>query len=348
LGPPDRPSGLTTALLPEKILVIRLSSLGDVVLVTPALRALRERFPKAVLHVATRSEYAPLVHPSPWVNAVQALERSPEKAFLSYLKAIKKERYDLVIDLHATLRSRMIAQASGAGQVLRYSKAALGRRMLVAFKARKAVQTKHVVDRYLRCLWPLGINGASRIPEVALNATEKASGRKVLEGKGPWIALVPGARHATKQWLKEGFVAVGKKLWQEDGIRSIVLGSKAEKALVEGVAGEIGEGAKPASGLGLREMAAVLASVKAVVTNDSGPMHLATAVGTRVVALFGPTVEAFGFFPIGERNIVLQRSLYCRPCSLHGTGKCPEGHFRCMKEITPREVLLAVRERFKE
>lgn len=330
-------------MLPEKILVIRLSSLGDVVLITPVLRALHERFPKAVLHVATRSEYAPLIFPSPWVQAVQPLIRSTEKDFLAYLKAIKKERYDLVIDLHATLRSRMITQASGAGRVLRYSKAALGRRALVAFKAKKAFEAKQVVDRYLECLAPLGIHKASRQPEIVLDAKERAFGHEFLSDNAPWIALVPGAKHATKRWIKEGFATLGRKLWQEDGIRSIVLGSRSEKALVEEIAVAIGERAKPASGLGLREMASVLASVKAVVTNDSGPMHLATAVGAPVVALFGPTVEAFGFFPIGERNVVLERDLYCRPCSLHGTEKCPEGHFRCMKEISPQEVIQAVK-----
>ena len=328
---------------PKKILVIRLSSLGDVTLITPALRALRQRFSKARIHVATRSEYVPLLRPSPWVDAAQALDRKGEKDFVAYLKDIRREGYDLVVDLHATLRSRMIAQASGAGKVLRYHKAALSRRALVAFKAKGAVRAKHVVDRYLECLLPLGIERPSRQLEIVLETREKTFGREFLGEGGPFIALVPGAKHATKRWLKDGFVEVGKSLWQKDRIGSVVLGGKEEKALVESVAEGIGDGAKTACGLGLRQMASVLACCKVVVTNDSGPMHLATAVGKPVVALFGPTVEAFGFFPLGDRNVVLQRELYCRPCSLHGTERCPEGHFKCMKEITPEEVLNAVR-----
>jgi len=330
-------------LTPKKILVIRLSSLGDVVLTTPVLRALRRKFPQAEIQVATRSEYAELLFPSPWVDAVRSLDRRREGEFLVYLKGIKREHFDLVIDLHATLRGRMIAQASGAGKVLRYRKAALGRRALVAFKAKGAVRAKHVVDRYLECLLPLGIEKPSRQPEIVLEGKEKTFGR---EFPGEWnlfIALVPSAKHATKQWLKESFVEVGKKLWQEDRIGSVVLGSGEEKALVQEVVQGIGGGAKQACGLGLRQMASVLASCKVVVTNDSGPMHLATAVGTPVVALFGPTVEAFGFFPSGERNVVLQRDLPCRPCSLHGTEECPEGHFKCMRDITAGEVLGAVR-----
>lgn len=328
---------------PQKILVIRLSSLGDVVLATPALRALHQRFPKAEIHVATRTEYAPLVFPSPWVNRVQTLDRKEEKGFVAYLKGIRQEEYDLVVDLHATLRSRMIAQASGAGMILRYRKAVLGRRTLVAFKAKKAFQAKQVVDRYLECLSPLGIEKPSRQPEVVLDSKEKAFGREFLGKSGPFIALVPGAKHATKRWLKDGFVEVGKRLWQEDKVGIVVLGSDEEKGLVREVVRGIGEGAKEACGLGLRQMASVLGSCKVVLTNDSGPMHLATAVGTPVAALFGPTVEDFGFFPLGERNIVLERHLSCRPCSLHGTEECPEGHFKCMREITAGEVLGAVR-----
>lgn len=328
---------------PQKILVLRLSSLGDVVLITPALRALHQRFPKARIHVATRTEYVPLIRPSVWVDSAQALERKGEKGFVTYLKGIRKEGYDLVVDLHATLRSRMIAQASGAGKVLRYRKAALGRRALVAFKAKGAVRAKHVVDRYLECLLPFGIEKPSRQPEIVLETREKTFGREFLGEGSPFIALVPGAKHATKRWLKDGFVEVGKRLWQEDQIGTVVLGSDEEKALVREVVQNIGGGAKQACGLGLRQMASVLASCKVVVTNDSGPMHLATAVCTPVVALFGPTVGAFGFFPLGERNVVLDRDLACRPCSLHGTERCPEGHFKCMKEIAPEEVIRAVR-----
>jgi heptosyltransferase-2 len=328
---------------PQKILVIRLSSLGDVVLITPALRALHQSFPRARIQVATRSEYVPLLRPSPWVDAAQALDRKGEKNFVTYLKGIRREGYDLVVDLHATLRSRMIAQASGAGKVLRYRKAVLGRRALVAFKAKKAFQAKHVVDRYLECLVPLGIEKPPRLPEVVLEGKEKTFGREFLGEGGPFIALVAGAKHATKRWLKDRFVDVGKRLFQEGQIGIVVPGSDEEKALVKEVVGGIGEGAKAACGLGLRQMASVLASCKAVLSNDSGPMHLATAVGTPVVALFGPTVEAFGFFPVGERNLVLQRDLPCRPCSLHGTEECPEGHFKCMREIAPAEVIQAVR-----
>ncbi len=328
---------------PHKILVIRLSSLGDVVLTTPALRALRQRFPKAEIHVATRWEYAYVIYPSPWVNIVQVLGSRDRWDFLDYLQRVKKERYDLVVDLHATVRSRIAAQTTGAKRVLCYSKAAVGRRALVAFKTEKAFQPKHVVDRYLECLVPLGIVKASWTPEIVLDAREKAFGQEFLGESGTFISLVPGAKHATKRWLKEGFVEVGKSLWQEDKIKSVVLGGKEEKGLVENVAEGIGEGAKAGWGLELRQMASVLASCKTVVTNDSGPMHLATAVGTPVVALFGPTVEAFGFFPLGDKNVVLQRDLSCRPCSLHGTEECPEGHFRCMKEISPEEVLRAVR-----
>jgi len=330
-------------LTPKKILVIRLSSLGDVVLITPALRALREHFPQADIHVATRAEYADAIYPSPWVNAVQVLASRDKWDFLDYLQGLKKGRYDLVIDLHGTVRSRLAAQTTGAKRILCYSKAALGRRALVAFKTEKAFQPKHVVDRYLECLRPLGIEPRSRQPEIVLEARERAFGREFLGDATSWIGLVPGAKHATKRWIKDGFVEVGKRLWQEDQIGTVVMGSDEEKALVQEVVGGIGEGAKPATGLGLRPTASILASCKAVVTNDSGPMHLATAEGTAVVALFGPTVEAFGFFPIGERNVVLQRDLPCRPCSLHGTEECPEGHFKCMREITAGEVLGAAR-----
>jgi len=206
------------------------------------------------------------------------------------------------------------------------------------------VKTRHTVDAYLGALTPLSVGaGFKPAPTIYLSEEEKNEADKFLDRNGiskgiTLIGLAPGAKWPTKKWMEEGFIEVGRKAVKEFGAGVLIFGGPDEADLSKRVAEGIGNKALSVAGVaGLKETAALISRCKAFVSNDSGPMHMATAVGTPVIAIFGPTVKGFGFFPLG-RSTVVEKELRCRPCSLHGSKTCPKGHFECMKGITANEV----------
>jgi heptosyltransferase-2 len=159
------------------------------------------------------------------------------------------------------------------------------------------------------------------------------------ESEAPFVALIPGAAHATKRWPVRHWRRLASDLARR-GYNVCVIGSSGDRILAAEIATSAGRRAASAAGdLDLQASGALIRRARAAVSGDTGPMHLATAVGTPVIALFGPTVEQFGFFPYRAESAVLELPLPCRPCSSKGTSQCPLGHHRCMEEIVPEDVL---------
>ena len=159
----------------------------------------------------------------------------------------------------------------------------------------------------------------------------------------PVVAVAPGSVWPTKRWLSEGFAGVVEILWRKRRVRSVLVGGEGDVALGGAIAERVGKAAANAVGrFSLLASAEVIRRCRVILTNDTAPLHLAVAVGTPVVAVFGPTVPAFGFAPYGAGHTVIQRRLACRPCAIHGGKRCPEKHFRCMREISSEEVVRVV------
>jgi heptosyltransferase-2 len=162
--------------------------------------------------------------------------------------------------------------------------------------------------------------------------------RAGLEGEDRLVGLVPGAAHATKRWPVHHWKELGRALRQQ-GLRLALVGSAGERVLATEIADACGCPETVAAGeLDLQAVGALLRRCRAVVAGDTGPMHMATAVGTPVVALYGPTVRQFGFFPYRAKGVVLEVPLPCRPCDSKGSSRCPDGHHRCLEDLAPREV----------
>jgi len=160
--------------------------------------------------------------------------------------------------------------------------------------------------------------------------------------RGGLIGLAPGARHFTKRWLTDRWSELARILVEKHHAAIVVLGGEDDHELGAKVANDLGDRARNYAGrLTLAESAAVLSHCRALITNDTGVLHMAAARQIPVVAIFGPTVRAFGFYPFRVPNRIVERSLYCRPCTTKGSARCPLGHFRCMKEIAPADVLFA-------
>jgi ADP-heptose:LPS heptosyltransferase len=158
------------------------------------------------------------------------------------------------------------------------------------------------------------------------------------------VGINAGSVWATKRWLAAGFAAVADRIIRDLKARVIFVGGAKDAASVNEVLTMMKE--QPLNWVGettLKELVAVVARCQAFLTNDSGPLHIAVASLVPTVAIFGPTTRELGFFPYGSGHVVIEKDLACRPCGLHGADRCPLGHFKCMKDITPDEVFAAVR-----
>ncbi|MEK7850973.1 MAG: lipopolysaccharide heptosyltransferase II [Deltaproteobacteria bacterium] len=333
-----------------KILIIRLGFIGDVVLTTPVITALKLSYPDAELDFLVKKGYHELLIGNPHIRRVIPFDGTRHKGLKGLLEIageLRKEGYTHVIDLHGNLRSRVISALISGSETLRYDKQAVKRRLLLlGFK----VETKHTVDAYLTALNPIGINvgaGLKPAPAIYLSEEEEKRAGSLLAKLGisedsTIIGFNPGARWQTKRWLEDLFIEAGKRAVVELGAKVVVFGGPDEVELSERVSAGIGRDAFSVAGkTGLRGAAALMKRCSVFVTNDSGPMHMATAVGTPVVAIFGPTVRGFGFYPLGK-SVVVEKEVKCRPCSLHGSERCPRGHFECMKDVTVDDVMEAI------
>jgi heptosyltransferase II len=327
----------------RRIAVLRLSSLGDVILALPVVRALGRAYPEAQLAFWTKEEYADVVRFDPTVAHVRRLERDARAIEDVVSMGAELEDCDLIVDLHGNLRARVLT-ARQRGLVLRSPSYRLRRARWVHARWSRPRPLPHALERYAMALSPLGLS-ATEPPRVAVGDEARTWVGEWLgdwAGEGPLVAFCPGARHGTKRWPEEHWVALHREV-RERGARVLVVSLAAERrqlpALAEQVERDAGSrwACEP-----LARLAALLERCPRAVTHDSGVMHLAAACGARVVALFGSTSPVLGFAPAGPDHVVLCRDERCQPCTLHGRAECPRRHFDCMRRLEPRSVLQAL------
>lgn len=329
----------------RRIAVLRLSSLGDVVLTLPVVHALRAAFPAAEIVYWVREEHAGVVRHDPAISRVRVLERGARRAEDLVSMSAELEEFDLILDLHGNLAARVLSFRQ-RGVVLRWRGERLTRERWVRARWSRPPRPSHVTARYAAALAPLGLS-AEGPPRLALDVAAVQWARDWMtarSGGGAWVVYAPGARHATKCWPESRWIELDQRL-AALGVNRVALTTPAERRALPA----LGERLAASGGAWLTEgveRAAAVASLAAVaVTHDSGIMHVAAACGRPVVALFGSTAPVLGFAPVGEGHAVLGRELPCRPCTLHGRERCPLGTLACLNGIEVAEVEAAVRER---
>jgi heptosyltransferase-2 len=320
-----------------RVLIVRFSSIGDIVLTTPLVRALRRRHADAELVYVTKLAFAPLVSDNPHLDRVEALApREPLRRLAARLRALRPTHG---LDLHGSLRSAGL-RALVPGRWTGYRKRLLARALLIATKRDLYRDAVPVAERYFEAARALGAGPDGDPPEFHLSPESRAGGDAWITALGlagrPLAALAPGAAHATKRWPVRHWVELAGRL-RAAGLEPVTVGGDGDREVARGIPVPSAAGE-----LSLQETGAVLARARVVVSGDTGVMHMATGVGTPVVALFGPTVRQFGFRPYRGRATILERDLGCRPCSAMGSARCPLGHHRCLEEITAAEVCAAV------
>jgi heptosyltransferase-2 len=344
----------------KKILIIRLSSIGDIVLASPLIRAVRKAYPLAQIDFLIKSEYTDLVRFNPNLSSIIELKSNDKEELKTLKRTLRRTRYDIILDLHNSLRSRYLRWFSGAKHIKVVNKRIIKRFLLISFKWNFYRTVISVVDRYLETGKRFAIQNDGQGLEVTIPndtiLTVKAMMEKYqLERYDLVVGIAPSARHYTKRWFPERYVELGTQVARKFNAKLLIFGSKFEQDYCGDIAQMINANlgsttAESFAGkLNLLETAAVLDSCSIVVTNDSGIMHLAAARKKKNVAIFGSTVKEFGFFPFGTQSAVVENeNLSCRPCSHIGSDRCPKNHFKCMKDIHVETVLSTIQKMAEE
>ena len=334
---------------PKKILILRLSSIGDILLTSPFIRQVRTTFPKAQIDYAVKNVFKDLVQYNPNLNTIYEIKPERGREGLQVLKqTFKKQSYDFVFDLHNNFRTKSLT--AGLHKTIIH-KDRLKRALLVYMKKNTYREIIPIPERYLNTAKEAGVKddgGGLELfwPQSIEEKTDQTLTN--LSVDSDFIALAPGAAHATKRWPQEYFKELIQNVNRQFEKKIVLLGSAAEKEELSGLAPSA-QVVNFAGSLSLLESAAVLKRAKVLVTNDSGLMHMASAVKTPAIALFGSTVKEFGFFPYRSDHIILEdNTVSCRPCSHIGRANCPKGHFDCMRKITPRMVLKELEKKIAE
>lgn len=332
----------------RRIAIWNTAFLGDAVLTLPLMQSLALRYPQAELDFYVRGGLAPLFTAHPALRDVYAFDKRGKHKTLSGMRGFAREaasrKYDLWISAHTSLRSSLMARASGAPVRIGYS-AARGGRLCYTRLVDRRFDEREEIERLLALLEPLGDGPVSFWPEIVLPPQARARAATFFDAlSGPGLGLHPGSVWATKRWPAGYFADIGRRAL-DAGVDVLLFAGPGEESIAAEVKYRMMEqGAGRGrlhdfSGrLTIPELAAFLARLHCYVTNDSGPMHLAWAQHTPVTAVFGPTVRSLGFFPRGETTTVFEAQEPCRPCSLHGPANCPLGHHRCMVEVRPELV----------
>lgn len=332
----------------KKILVVRLSSIGDIILSTPLVRVLRHNFPQTKIHFAIKQEFASLIKHNPHVDKIIEVE---SKDMTTSRQVITDEHYDWVLNIQKSHRATQLLSGVPRQKISTYSKERLLRFLLIQFKWNFYQQIKPVYQRYFEAAhqWHLFDDGLGT--EVFVPSTEQHHIQTLLEShfgkeKKKLVAICPGATYASKRWTISGFQQVIQRLISQYRCSILLLGGSAETELCQVLEQQVSSAdiLNLAGKLSLLGSAAALKTCQVALTNDSGLMHLAQAQKTPVVALFGPTVKEFGFFPIPNQSTVIETQLSCRPCTKMGRDECPLGHHRCMRDLTAESVWTAVAE----
>ena len=324
----------------KKILLIRFSSIGDIVLTTPVVRCLKRQLPEVEVHVLTKSAYRSLYSANPFINKVYELQGNMKEL----LDQLREEQYDFVVDLHKnwrSLRVRMAMRCPSASfpkldfQKMLYTKMGIGR-----------LPNVHIVDRYFKAVERLGVHNDGQGLDFFFNEGDEMHYEDLPESfRDGFVAVVIGGQHATKILPEDKVVEVCEAL----DYPVILVGGREDAARAERIKGKVGSYVGNTCGsLTLGQSASLLKLADAVLTNDTGMMHIAAALRKPIVSVWGNTVPEFGMYPylpqgMKPATIVENKSLRCRPCDKLGYERCPKGHFNCMNSLDSKEIAEKIR-----
>jgi len=312
-----------------KILVLRFSSIGDIVLTTPVVRQLKTQVPGARIHFATKPAYAALFEASPYVDKLHLLRGS----LGALARELRAEQFDFVVDLHNNLRTRLIRLQLPGVPGRAFDKLNWQKYLLVRFKINR-LPPVHIVERYRAAAAPLGLIDDGRGLDYFIPPGQQVDVAATLPAgfwPGHYVAVAIGAQHATKRLPVEKLIELVHQLAPRP---VVLLGGPEDESTGHVI--ELAATSPLFNGCGqfsLHQSASLLRQAQFVVSHDTGLMHIAAAFKKTIFSVWGNTVPQFGMYPYRTLFEVLEvKGLGCRPCSKIGFAQCPLGHFKCMRE----------------
>ena len=324
-----------------KILIIRFSSIGDIVLTSPIVRCLKHQLNNAEVHFISKKEFFPVLENGPYIDKIYSIDKN-----ISEISSkLKKENYDFVVDLHHNLRSIQLKSILKIKSTA-FSKLNIEKWLMVNLRINK-LPNIHIVDRYFETVKSLGVQNDGKGLDYFIPEKDEVNLKNLpLEFQNGYIGFVIGAKFFTKQLPKEKIVSIIQKLDQP----VILLGGKEDEEKGEIIKSKV-QSPKVFNSCGkynLNQSASLVKQAKKIITHDTGLMHIAAAFKKEIVSVWGNTIPEFGMYPYyGKSGVRSQESevknLSCRPCSKLGFAKCPKEHFKCMNEINEEEIIRFIR-----
>ncbi|HRG81996.1 MAG TPA: glycosyltransferase family 9 protein [Chitinophagaceae bacterium] len=324
-----------------KFLIIRFSSIGDIVLTSPVVRCLKQQVPEAEIHFLVKDKFQSVVAHNPYIDKIHVLAHSWELM----IEELKTESYDYIIDLHHNVKTLRVKKALKV-KAFSFYKLNIQKYLLTAFKINLLPKT-HIVDRYLKTVESFGVKNDGQGLDYFIAEEEQTKLKDIpASHQAGYIACVIGAAHNTKKWP----VHKWKQFCTEIKHPVILLGGPEDREAAETIASVDDIKVYNACGkFSLNESADLVRKAKLVITHDTGLMHIAAAFKKPIISIWGNTVPAFGMTPyFGAAmvpDVIMQvHKLWCRPCSKIGYNKCPFGHFKCMEKIAVEDLLQRTRQ----
>jgi lipopolysaccharide heptosyltransferase II len=315
-----------------------------VILTTPLIRCLRKEYPESRIDFLVKKEFSVVLSQNPHISNIIAFDKKADNGELARIRnLVRQNAYTHILDIQKNIRSIYISSGSGA-RVTGFSKKLLARDLLIRFGINVYREIKPVYLRYFESASELGVEYDGKGTEVFPPDSEAKIVDEILEQNNylsgtPILAVAPGAQWENKRWPVSGFAAAADTFCAQTGAKTILIGGPGDIEICNSVQSLMKTPSLYLAGkLSLMGSAVLLGKSAMVFTNDTGMLHMAQAMKTPVVAVYGPTTRELGFFPIAENSRVAEADVSCRPCTQKGLHYCPKKHFRCMNEIKPENV----------
>ena len=320
----------------KKFLIVRFSSIGDIVLTTPVVRCLRQEFPDAEIHYITKSTFKILLNNNPYIDKIYTIDRE----ITEVLPELKQENYDLIIDLHRNLRTLRLKLALHK-KSYQFPKVNLKKWLLTTFKINK-MPPEHIVDRYFKCVNELGVINDQKGLDYFIPKQDEIN-LKQYHIPENYVVFAIGAKFATKRLPTSKIIEIINRV----PLTVVLLGGKDDREKAREISNACSNTIKLCGDLNLNQSASVVMQSQKVITHDTGLMHIASAFNKSIISVWGNTVPEFGMYPYMPQNssnysIHEVKELSCRPCSKIGYQSCPKKHFNCMQQQNIDEIVKSV------
>jgi len=328
----------------KKILIIRFSSIGDIVLTTPIVRAVKTQLKDVELHYCTKAQHAPILRENPYIDQIHVLK----DGLFPLIRKLKEEKFEWIIDLHHNIRSAIV-KASLQGKTTSYPKLNFEKWLMVNLKINK-LPSRHIVDRYFETVKTLGVVPDSLGLDYFIPDKDEVENEWLPDThRKEYVAYAIGGQHFTKKLplkrmielcdrINKPIILLGDKNDVDTGEKIVKFFERTEasatyepgleklnkKSLVFNACGKFN----------LNQSASIIKNAKYVFAHDTGLMHIAAAFKKQIFSIWGNTIPSFGMYPYRTKFLILENNhINCRPCSKTGYSRCPKGHFKCMNDI---------------